>query len=125
AFAGGLGAVPLDGGALGRRGDLLHQGVLGGQHHVGGAEEGVGAGGEDANLLPLTPDPSPPWGRGGGLPLSPSPPGGGGGRGGGGGGPAMVKSTSAPTLLPTQLRCISLIASDQSTCSRSSSSRSA
>ena len=37
----------------------------------------------------------------------------------------MKKSTSAPALRPIQLRCRVLILSDQSTCSRSFSSRSA
>src|SRR5690606_4738059 len=50
---GGVAAGPHVVGALGPggRGELLHQRVLGRQHHVGGAEQGVGAGGEDGDVL--------------------------------------------------------------------------
>ncbi len=50
---GGVTAGPHLVGALGPggRGELLHQRVLRRQHHVGGAEQGVGAGGEDGDAL--------------------------------------------------------------------------
>ena len=46
---GDLGFVSLDCRALRRGGDELHQLVLGRQHHVGGAEQRVRPGGEDAD----------------------------------------------------------------------------
>src|SRR5262249_45845644 len=49
ALAGGLGLVRLDGGFLLVRGDGINQGMLGGQHHVGGAEERIWARSKDAD----------------------------------------------------------------------------
>ena len=49
-FFGGLLAVGVDGRALVGGGEVFDQRVLGGEHHVGGAEERVGAGGEDADV---------------------------------------------------------------------------
>ena len=42
--------VGFDLGALSGRGELLHEFALGGEHHEGNAEDGVGAGGEDGEL---------------------------------------------------------------------------
>ena len=52
ALAARLVLVGAHGGALRVGGQLLHQRVLGRQHHVGGAVQRVGPGGEDADLAP-------------------------------------------------------------------------
>ena len=43
--------IGFDGGLLFGGGDFRHKGMLGGEHHVGRAEQGVGPGGEDRDLM--------------------------------------------------------------------------
>ena len=50
-FGGALGDVVFDGFAVFLGGDFFDERMLGGEDHVGGSEEGVGAGGEDGDVV--------------------------------------------------------------------------